>query len=266
MTFQPVVPITGLAGWQFLQRTYDKQFDAFTGSVQVQRDADYFREKIGSITSAEELVKDRRLLGIALGAFGLEGDIENRYFIRKILEDGTADDDALANRLADDRYKDLSLALGLGPGQIPLTGNATMMESLLAKSQTQAFEVAVGEQDNSMRIALFAQRALADLATESGEERTKWFTMMGQPPLRQFFETALGLPRGFGQIDIDQQMEVFRERTGSLTGNNAMSQFTDPDNLEKMTRIYLARAQIAGFGAGQSSNANALTLLQAARR
>ena len=40
---------------------------------------------------------------MALGAFGLQDDINNRYFIRKILEEGTTNEDALANRFSDTR-------------------------------------------------------------------------------------------------------------------------------------------------------------------
>ncbi len=54
--FLPIVPDTGLAGWRFLQRTYDSQFEAFNRSVVQQRDVDYFQEKIGAVTSAEDLV------------------------------------------------------------------------------------------------------------------------------------------------------------------------------------------------------------------
>ena len=86
MSYQPVIPSAGLAGWNFLQRTYDAQFKAFNASAQLQRDTDYFREKVGEIQSAEDLVKDRRLLSVALGAFGLQDDIDNRYFIQKILQ------------------------------------------------------------------------------------------------------------------------------------------------------------------------------------
>nr|WP_276946739.1 DUF1217 domain-containing protein [Haematobacter massiliensis] len=66
----------------------------------MQRDEAYFRDRIGGISSAEELVADRRLLQIALGAFGLGEDIGNKYFIRKVLEDGVSERTALANRLS----------------------------------------------------------------------------------------------------------------------------------------------------------------------
>mgnify|MGYP006142551315 FL=1 len=81
--FQPIVPSGGLVGWRFLQRTYESQADNFNQSTQLQRDTEYFRENIASISNAEDLVADRRLLTVALGAFGLDADLGNKFFIKK---------------------------------------------------------------------------------------------------------------------------------------------------------------------------------------
>lgn len=263
MNFQPLIPGSGLAGWRFLQRTYDAQFEAFNASPLLARDTRYFTENISDVTSAEDLVKDRRLLTVALGAFGLEGDIDNRYFIQRILEDGTRSDDALANKLTDDRYKQLSEAFGFGPGETRTSQSPAKMAEIVAKFRTQSFEVSVGEQDDTMRVALFAQRELAKLAHDTSSEEAKWFTLMGLPPLRSMFETALGLPKTFGQIDIDQQFEIFKEKTRTVTGNDSVSQFVEAEVIDRMTNLFLARSQIADISAS-SSGANALTLLQSA--
>lgn len=265
MTYQPVVPMTGLAGWSFLQRTYDAQFEAFNSSPVLDRDSDYFIENIGEIQSAEDLVADRRLLSVALGAFGLQDDIDNRYFIQKILQDGTTSDDALANKLADETYQKLSDAFGFGPGATALTGNPDKMLEITEMNRVQEFEVAVGNQDESMRIALYAERELGELAREESSEDAKWFAVMGLAPLRSMFETALNLPSEFGQIDIDQQLEVFRERTQAATGQSDVSQFSDPEALERITNLFLARSQLANFNLATSASANALTLLQASQ-
>jgi len=78
MSFGPVIPVGGYAGWRFLQRTVEVQKERFVASAKMQRDEAYFRDRIGGISSAEELVADRRLLQIALGAFGLGEDIGNK--------------------------------------------------------------------------------------------------------------------------------------------------------------------------------------------
>ncbi len=114
MTFQPVIPFGGFAGWAFLKRTLPAQQAALQATPANQRDEEYFRANIGKIKSADELISDRRLLQVALTAYGLEGDINNKAFIRKVLSDGTLSENALSNRLADKQYQKLSAAFGFG--------------------------------------------------------------------------------------------------------------------------------------------------------
>lgn len=430
--FTPIIPSSGLTGWRFLQRTYDSQLENFSNSSQITRSADYFRENIGNVKTAEDLTSDRRLLEVALGAFGIQDDIDNRFFIQKILEEGTTADDSLANRFSDNRYQDFSKAFGLGPGEDRQIGTQGFAEDILSKFQANSFEVSAGEQDDSMRIALYAQRVLGDMASppQKSEERlaaeaiaeavsefassveeeteyferniasvesaddllddprllkialgafgleedyeaitsfeptaetpvsverekikqvleegsisvvaraneldnpayaelsrafgfgiaeelrandfgfasvivdlyieenfeipdgvsydkpvivtngsfeleafrtddisndAKWFTIMGEPPLRSLFETALNLPSEFGQIDIEQQLSVFKERAQSVFGSDQVNQFSDPETLDKLITQYVVRAQLASFNSGASSASIALTLLQ----
>ncbi|MEL6883407.1 MAG: DUF1217 domain-containing protein [Pseudomonadota bacterium] len=259
--FQPIVISSGLAGWQFLKSTYDRQLETFNQSPALKRDTDYFAEKIGSIRTAEELVSDRRLLGVALGAFGLQDDINNRYFIQKMLEEGTIADDALANRFTDSRYRDLSEAFGFGPGEV--TGGLIpgFAEGIIDRFRAASFEIATGNQDESMRIALYAERVLPDVVGTDASEASKWFSIMGQPPLRSLFETALGLPSGFGQADIDQQLAVFQDRAERLFSVTDPADLADPDIMQNVVNTYLARSQINSFSTGTSGASIALTLL-----
>lgn len=260
--FQPVVPFGGLGGWRFLQETYDSQFKVFTESAQLQRDTDYFRENIGDIETPEQFVADRRLLTVALGAFGLESDINNRYFIRKILEEGTTNEDALANRFTDKRYAELSDAFGFGPGEYLKVGDQTFVEAIIDRFESISFEVATGQQNESMRFALYAERALGPLAAEDNSNNAKWYTIMGEPPLRKLFETALNLPSAFGQIDIDQQLTVFKKRAKQVFGSEDVNQFSDPQKVQDLITKYIVREQINSFSMNYSSNAIALTLLR----
>ncbi len=262
MTFQPVVPTDGIGGWKFLQRTYDTQFETFSQSAQLERDTTYFEKNIGEVKTAADLVANKRLLRVALGAFGLSEDINNNYFIQKILEDGTEADDALANRLSDQRYQDLSKAFGFGPGEVRKTGLLTDMAAIVSQHKTESFEQAVGETDDTMRVALYAQRELTELAESDSSDTAKWFTIMGLPPLREMFEVALALPGGLAKIDLDQQLGIFKDKLHSVTGSSEVSQFTDPEAMERLTNLYLARSQINGLGDGYSSGATALALLQ----
>jgi hypothetical protein len=260
--FQPIIPITGLGGWRFLQETYDSQFKAFTQSVQLQRDADYFRENIGSIETAEQLVDDRRLLTVTLGAFGLQDDINSKFFIRKMLEEGVVNDDALANRFTDPRYKEMSQAFGFGPGEFLKVAEPVFAESIIDRYEKIEFEIAAGQQNEAMRFALYAEREMGSLAEDDMSNDAKWFTLMGEPPLREMFEKALNLPAAFGQIDIDQQLGVFKDRAKKEFGTDDLSIFSNPAKVQDLITKYVVREQLTQFNTDFSSNAIALTLLR----
>lgn len=261
MSFQPIIPTGGLVGWAFLNRTLERQTAAFDASADITRDVDYFAEKIPRIDTAEQLVSDRRLLSVALGAFGLSDDIDNKYFVKKVLEDGSLASDALANRLADDRYLSMTKAFGFGDYDVPRTKLSTFSDEIVSLYRERSFEVAVGEQNESLRFALNAQRELAEIASEGSSDDTKWYRIMGNEPLRVVFETALGLPSSFASLDLDQQLSGFREKSRNQLGDGEISQFSDPEQIDQLVQRYLVRNQLAEIQT-TSAGSIALTLLQ----
>lgn len=242
MTFQPILTGGGFAGWAALKRSLSVQQARLAASPELQRDAAYFRERIGSITTADQLVADRRLLKVSLEAFGLEADLNSRAFIRKVLQDGTLRPDALANKLADKRYAQFSAAFGFGDFSTPRTVLSTFADQILTRQTQRQFEVAVGNRDENMRLALDADRGLAELAARGGSEVAKWFNLMGNPPLRRVIEKALGLPNSVGALDIDRQLSMFRDKAREVFGSDSVSQFADPKRREDAIRNFLVRA------------------------
>ncbi|MER5173850.1 MULTISPECIES: DUF1217 domain-containing protein [Thioclava] len=261
MTYQPIVPLSGYAGWKVLNRTMETQKAAFTASVTIQNDEEYFRENIGNVTSAEELVSDYRLLKVALGAFGLDDDLQNKYFIKKVLEEGTLDEDSFANKLSDKKYAALSEAFGFDFDP-PNTVLSSFADEMIANYEERQFEIAVGDSDESYRFALNAQRELADLAAEDSSDNTKWYTIIGNEALATVMRTGLGLPESTSSLDVDQQVTIFKQKAQQVFGSDEVSQFTDEESVEKLIKYYLLRDQVMNGSVSTSSNSIALTLLQ----
>jgi hypothetical protein len=261
MSFQPIVPSGGLAGWAFLQRTREVQQAVFDRGPAQQRETERFLARIGGITSAEELVSDRRLLAVALGAFGLDADIDNRFFIRKVLEGGTSSPDALANRLSDKRYTAMAEAFrfDLNPPNTVLSDFGARIVSAYRERQ---FEVAVGAQSTDMRLALSLDRELTDLSERSLSNNGLWFTVMATPPLRTVFETALGLPPTLGTLDIDRQLGVFKDRARSLLGTDDIRQLAEPAQQTELLRRFLLSSGNAAGASFATPGSTALAILQ----
>ncbi len=263
MTFIPAIPMGGYAGWALLKRTMDRQTAAQSATKEFKLDEDYFREKIGKINTADELVSDRRLLKVALGAFGLDGDNNNKFFIKKVLGDGTLTVGALANRLADKQYQKLSAAFGFGDFSIPRNKLSDFADKILPAYRARQFEQAVGSQNDDLRLALNTQRELPGIASKSGSsEDARWFTVMGNAPLRKVFEKALGLPASLGILDLDRQLKTFKAKAQSQLGNSSITQFSDPAKAEDLVRRFLARSESEALSNQASAGSAALEILQ----
>lgn len=262
MSFSPVIPSTGIAGWAFLKRTQDAQQNAFNKTPQLKRDTEYFIKNISSVKKSDDLISDYRLLRVALGAFGLENDINSKHFVKKVLDGGTLEPSALANKLSDKRYYEFAKAFGFGDFNTPRTQLSDFGKTTAAAYQKKQFEISIGNQDKNMRLALSLERELSNIVKNKGSEDTKWYKVMGNPPLREVFETAFGLPSSFGALDIDRQLSTLREKADRYFKDSSVSQFSDPGKREELNRLFLARAQIDAGSAALSSGSIALTLLQ----
>jgi len=261
MTYSISLPLSGLAGWELLKRTQERQSATFEKQGTIQRDDAYFREKIGSITTAEQLVNDRRLLRISLEAFGLEADVNAKAFIRKVLESETLTTDSFAVNLTDPKYKALASAFGFGDYATPRTVLSDFPDEILDQWKERRFESAVGDSNNDYRLALNARRELAELADSSSSENTKWLRVLGDAPLWEVVRQAMNLPASFVNLDLDQQLSGLKQRAESLFGEEGVSQFTDEAKVEKLIQRFL----VTSSASTASSVSNpALVLLQQA--
>jgi len=260
-----VVPIGGYAGWRFLSATLDTQVQRMAESPLQARDRDYFRENIGNVVTASQLVEDFRLRRVALSAFGLQDDLPNRAFIERVLGDGAIEPTALSNRLADKRYKAFSEAFGFGGPLPPRTLSPGFADKVLARFDRQEFERSVGEQDEDLRLALTASRELPELAARGLPDTTAWLSVLGNPPLRRVFETALGLPASVGTLDLDRQVDEFRDAATRLMGFSDVARFAEPSATEELVKNFTLRAQLASGPSATVPGLAALTLLQAGR-
>ena len=259
MTYQPVIPLGGYAGWRYLSQTLDAQKQIFAASSSIQRETTHFRENIAAVLDAETLVEDRQLLNVALTAHGLGEDINAKAFIRKVLDEGTINPDAFANKLSDKRYASLATSFGFDLGT-PNTVLSTFAEPLTTKYIDKRFEQAVGETNNALRMALNVAPSIDDIVDTASTEDGDWYSVMGNTALRRVFEGAMGLPESFAAVDIDQQLTQFKERSESIFGTDKVADFQDPETQEKLIRLFLIRTD-DGSSASLSPAAIALSLL-----
>ena len=288
MTFTPLIPSSGVAGWNFLQSTYDRQYDAFVQSGKLKNDSEYFAENIGEVTSSEDLLNDRRLLQVAVKAFGLEEEINYRALLQRALNEGTSASDALANTMNDERYVEFSNAFGFGPGQSPMTSDSKAMQAVIDKFQSASFEEAVGEVDETMRTALFAKRAMIEVFGEPDEDdvsqlsvreralrefdlamkeingkdddvpgvtsvEDQWEDIIERDTLREFFDTTLRISAGAAGLEDDERIQLYRERAQIIFGTDDPTVFFSAENKDTIISAFKTRATVNGDDAAETA-------------
>ena len=265
MAFAPVIPASGLPGYRLLTATETTQRAVFDRQPEIQRDVDYFAAKIGDVKNAADLVADRRLLTVALGAFGMDEEIDKRAFLRRVLEEGSESADAFANRFVDPRYARIARAFGFGDAGGARVNEPGFVSGLTEAYKERQFEIAVGDQDEVMRLALNFRREIATYANANDPEGTAWFSAMGDPPTRRVLEGALGLPSSIGQLDIDRQRDEFRDASAKTFGDRSMAVFRDPGVVEQAISAFIVRATAASGPSPTAPGAAALTLISNAQ-
>lgn len=244
MTYNVQIGSGGYLGWKVLERTAERQRAVFEQDMQIRNSRDYFSENITNVSGAEELVSDYKLLNVALRAFGLDADIGNRAFIKKVLESDPSDSKSIVNKLSDKRYLSLNKAFGFGssnsspPASMDVSGILDMYVS-------RSFEKNIGERYEEIELALNAQRELPSIASNSSSANAKWYQIIASKPLRKIFEGAFGLDSSFGQIPVDRQLAELQKRFERLTGTTDIAELSKPESLSKLLKNYLLRSQLS---------------------
>lgn len=223
-------------------------------------DIGYLRKNANLISESLDFVIDPKLMEITISAFGLpKGDFSREFFTSMIISN-PADPNSLVNLVGDDRWKDLVSTIGA----FTVAGGNTALESFKTDVETRyttaVFELAVGEQDQTMRLALNFER----LANETNRGTDEWFRILGDQPMRRVVDTALGLPAEFVNLDIEAQNEVYKSRMQDLFGDGSPRALESEANMRQLIDRFLFNSGSGGSGGVPTTAPGyaALTLMQ----
>lgn len=260
MTFQPFVLGTGLAAWGLLKSTLATQKTAFNKNFIPQSDSAYFKDRFATLNTADDIVSDRRILRVVLGAYGLTDDIENRHFIKTVMSEGVSDPTTLANKLSDRRYRTLASDFDFSQTPPAHKNRPQLATQTVNAYLAQSFEIEIGRSDMDMRLSLSFKRAFTDIARSASSDNSAWFQILATPPVKEVIQTALGLPTEFSKLDIDDQHTRIQEKAKQIFGTKTINELAENNSLEEITRRFLIIRQ-AKSGAQTSPLQTALVLL-----
>lgn len=189
----------------------------------IQAETEYYLANVKNVKSVDDLVADSRLYNYALSAYGLDPAVENRNFIRSVIEGGIRDSDSVANKSGSKVYAGLAAAFNFEQyGESATTYNPAQ-QITVDKYMRQTLEENAGKTNEGVRLALNFER--------KADAITSWYDVLADKALASVVRTALGLPDSFATADIDKQAAYFESRLD-------LDDFTDPTRLAKfLTRF-----------------------------
>ncbi len=214
----------------------------------LQAQVKYFKDNIGKVRSAEQFVASTDLFAIAMKAHGLADRLGDTAFMTKLLEEGVADPDSLANRQSDPKYAAFASVFNFAERGAEATTFRPAVEGAVANYMRQTLEENAGEQNEGVRLALYFQRKAGQITTP--------FQILSDSALSQVVRTALGLPASIASADIDRQAALIKDRID-------FADFKDPAKLEKFLTRFTAMYEMEN---GAPSTPNVALLLQPSTR
>ncbi len=218
--------------------TYGKQKD-------VQSEVDYFKSKIGSIKSVDDLFKNTRLTNFVLTAVGLDDQLNSLGLVKRALTQKASDPKAVMNVLTDTRFKSAAAVLKLGEDGIKtLTDPATI--SHLADLYVQGkYEEDLGAQNEAVPLARYFKAVASTL--------TSPYDILGDARLRKMVTDTLNLPPELAIQPVETQAAVIEQKLGMKNLKNAA--FVD-----KFVTRYLVQSDQQQGGAASGPTSYLLSL------
>lgn len=228
--------VSALTAFRSYQRDQVGQRKAFASQPDVERRIDNFKRDIKKLDTAEDLLKDRRVLEFTLTAFGLEADVNNVGKLRAVLNSDPDDINSFANRLNDPRYAELNKFIGGEAFGLTNLQTSTGQNKVIDKYLTNRFEQSLGAQNPAVRDALFFLRRINSVDNT--------FDILGDLPLRSIVTNTLNLPQAIARQSVEKQAALI-DRKLDL---DALRGFSDSE--QPLTTLEIYKADRAALAAG----------------
>lgn len=196
----------------------------------VKRETDYYNAHIGDIKSIDDFLKNDRIYRYAMKAFGLTDLTYAKGMIRKVLEGGVSDKNAMANQLSDPRFKALATAFDFKTYGDATTSTQAVQKDTVDKYVRQQLESEAGSDNEGVRLALYFKRNAANITSPYG--------ILADKAILQVYQTAFDISSMTSSQDIDTQANNIKKKLD-------VKDLQDPAKVDKIIQKFTAKWDIA---------------------
>lgn len=193
--------------------------------------AEKYQEKIQSVDSVSELLADRDVVDVVIGAFGFDPEEVTDDFLKQAFASDLSDPKSFVNLQSDSRWAELVASFNFdAEGNLTRETIGTVQQrgevmETVNKYLRQTLEEAEGESNEAVRLALYFQRTAPTVTDAYG--------LIADDALMAVFRTTFGYSDEFSNMDVDQQARIIEE-------NMDLADLQDPEKLERFLQRYTA--------------------------
>lgn len=156
-----------------------KSLQRISANTIVAREAQYFKDNIGSIKSVDDFMKNTRVFNYAMKAYGLEDMTNSQAFMRKVLMSDVTDTDSFVRKLTDTRFLNFAKAFNFSTDGKVATSPIVAMDA--------------DDQDDA--IGLYSQQRITKGAKAAVEA--------------QYYQETIGLVRNVDDLLANQRLLTY---------------------------------------------------------
>ncbi|GEO84083.1 MULTISPECIES: DUF1217 domain-containing protein [Alphaproteobacteria] len=210
---------------------YLKDPELKTAKADAQAEAEYYQKNIIGITSAAELLADRRLVDVVLAAKGFDPKEVTDDFLKQIFQSDLSDKKSFVNKQDDERWAELLSSFNFDSKGLltrDAVGTVQQRGAVLETQNLYLHQMLEEDQGNSnagVRLALYFERVAPTL--------TDAYDLLGDDALLETFRVTFGFSSDFSNMDIDMQASLVEK-------NLKLSDMQDPEKLKKFLHRFTA--------------------------
>jgi hypothetical protein len=210
----------------------------FAKRPEIAREIQYFRDTIGQLQNPDEFLKNRRLLGFALAAYNMESQVNYPGRLRQVVMSDPADRYSVANRMADDRYRQIAADFSFVNDGMESFKDPQYVEFLVQGYLTNEYEKDVGRLNPALTEAMYFRRKIGSL--------TRTSQLLGDIQLFDVVKEGLGIPNAAVLVSVERLTERI-ERGFDI------SRAQDPAYVDSFVKRYLAMKDLNAQGGSSGS-------------
>jgi hypothetical protein len=227
----------------------------------LKKEADYFRINISLTADNNAIVNNSRMLRFAMNNFGINTSTLDTSKALKVLNN---DYNFNRNLESDNRLKEFQKAYSFTISGNNLRTNEDNIGSVVEEAFIeQTFMTAIGNSDEDLRLAFYFEKRIEAIANQSDVDKKGigWLRILGETPIATAFQRVFGLPQSIGNLDVDQQKEIYINRAERVLGDSNLSRFAEKEYRDNFINLFLSRSTTNSLGFDTSAASIASTLL-----